>query len=246
MRVLFVLVSILLSFSAQTFSFQVDFSDNEFSPKGRNSRKTLVLINNSRKVEAVEIYAFKRAYDETGQEINEEVNNSFLIYPSQLILQPGSESVVTVVWVGETRLEKEEAFRIVLSQVPIDVSTPTEKEDGYYGKITVLTQFFKSAYVVPKGAAPKVGIVSVRPREIEGTYRCEVMLENSGTKHQVLINLAVTLIPGLDTGSQPVTIDDLGSPNLLAGERRKIVFDWPESIPFGPVRAEFHFKDIQS
>ncbi len=235
-----------------SYALRIELSNSVFSPSGRGSNQNLFVTNNSDKILAVEIYSKKRAMKVSdGTDILTETED-FLIYPNQLLLQPGEQQVATITWGGEKAPDSELAYRLVVEQLNLDLGSEEDEDDGGVNvRLTALTKVVKAAYIRPSGAKPDILVekASVKSYKFDGKKKTknilEVLLSNQGTAHKIIKNSKLRVIPkdkkGKENQKAAVVIapDQMrGSMNMLAKGKRRFLIPWPEDVPVGPVRVE--------
>ena len=174
--------------------------------------------------------------DAAGEDILVEDIDNFVVFPAQVILQPGQEQAIRVQWIGDPAPSQELAFRLIAEQLPIDLGEA--QEEG--GQMKLLVRYIASLYVVPDGAAPEVALVSAVPSS-DGAG-LELVFENSGSAHALLSELVLTIAGG---GGEVVLtkgqLEGVAGQNVLAGRTRQSVIAWPAGIAPGPVTATFTY-----
>lgn len=97
----------------------------EFDAKGRGATQTFQVDNNGDTEVALEVEALTRKIDLESKETREKTKD-FMIYPLQLTVKPGEKKNIRVTYVG-AELEKEQPFRLVVRQLPVNL----EKEKAW-------------------------------------------------------------------------------------------------------------------
>ena len=158
-----IILSLLLTcaLGAQAFSFEPITQD--YSPSGKGSNHVFRASNNGTENVAVKITIKPRRLEPDGTEIQGEVSDLFMIYPKQLILKPNESRSIRVKWLGDPEPESELPFRIIAAQVPVSFSDVIQTEGG---QITLTYRYEGNIYIVPPGAKPKIGIISMK-RDLE-------------------------------------------------------------------------------
>ena len=102
-----------------------------------------------------------------------------MLMPSQIIIPPHSCRNVKVKWRGNDEFKqnpnKEQAFRVVMSQFPVDLSKKKKKDQA---AIQVVYEIKCSLYATPKGAKPDLKVAYENAKVIA--------FKNDGTKRAVL------------------------------------------------------------
>ncbi len=240
-------------FSTQTFAYQVILQDNKFTPSGQGSQKKMIVVNNQTEPVALEIVPVKRLIDEKGLETVEAIPEDwFLVYPSQLVLNPGEEEIVRLVWNNKVKVVDEIPFRFVVREIKI--KDPAEEErrqkfDGYAAKIDILTQYSQSAYVTVPGALPRVLLKEPEIYQTPQGKQVRVVFENTGKSKKVMPDLNLKIIPvtndgSEDTSQKPLEFLRIATVNLFANHKRTFELPLPADFTASKVRVEYTFKLI--
>ena len=232
---------VIIITSIQSFALKVELSNDTFSTTGRGSNRNLFVTNNSEKMAALEVYSQSRVIDSvTGLDQLDDVEE-FLIFPSQLLLQPNEQQVVTLTWVGPQSIESEQAFRIVVEELNLSLGDDGEDlGDGQTSvKLAALAKVVKAAYVSPSNAKPNVKIVNTAVVDDPNISKkmLEITFENNGTKHKIMKQTSITIVP-VGADGNPVTQQQQaympeqlnGVLNILAKSQRVVRVSLPEGM----------------
>ena len=181
----------------QASALRVELSSDTFSTTGRSSNRNLFITNNSEKMAAIEVYAQSREIQpKTGEDILEDIED-FLIFPDQLLLQPGEQQVITITWVGAPLLDHEAAYRIIVEELNLSLGDDGEFVDGQTSvKLDALAKVVKAAYVAPSNAKSRVMIMDSKIIETDnGDKKLELTFENLGTAHKIMKQTSINLVP---------------------------------------------------
>jgi fimbrial chaperone protein len=191
---------------------------------GSEATQTFLIENTNNEKIALQIEAFHREMDINGKETRKETDE-FSVFPQQLVLEPGERRNVRLTWTGEKEPKAELAYRLVVSQLPVNLKKAEKKKAG--ANITFLLQYVASIYVTPgAAAAPKVTVESF---EKLSDGKAEMVLKNSGTAHQVLKGVRVRFksrrvdLAGSD-------LKALEAENILPGQARKFELSLPKAV----------------
>lgn len=100
-------------------AIQVLPMEQEFDPQ--KTKNLEVVINNTNGNErAVEITLYARSQDEKGRELRMP-SKDFFIIPRQTKILAGQHQTIKLIWQGSSELLKEQAYRLVVEQLPIDL-----------------------------------------------------------------------------------------------------------------------------
>ena len=217
-------------------AFKLTPIEMEFAPSGRGATQTFIIENPGAAPEAIELRTFTRDMDAMGEDVLVEDIDNFVVFPAQVILQPGQEQAIRVQWIGDPAPTQELAYRLIAEQLPIDLGEA--QEEG--GQMKLLVRYIASLYVVPDGARPEIALVSAGPAA-DGAG-LELVFENSGTAHALLSDLVLTIRGG---GDEVVLgkdqLETVSGQNVLAGHTRHFVLPWPAGIAAGPVEVDFTY-----
>lgn len=179
---IFMTCCVVLGASAQAMTFTP--IEMDFSSSGRGATRIFRLENNTSDPAAVEMMIKSRTMAMNGQDVLEDAEDQFSIFPAQLVLQPGQVQTVRVQYIGPAALDKERAFRLIAEQLPIDVGQAPQ--DG--GRMRLLVKYIASIYVVPPNVK---AVLSVPEAQIvgEGDQRwLQVKVRNDGGTRKILKN----------------------------------------------------------
>lgn len=213
------------------------------TPSGQESSGVLTLNNPGEKTLAVELSILRRSQDFDGKEIREEAPEGlFTLFPSSLIMEPGSRRTVRIRWTGPQKLEREESFRILAEQLPVDF-----EEDSVQGagRISIMFRYLAALYVTPSGADPQVVFQRAPVEELGGrTGNGWVRVENRGRRHQILsqLELSVTTQKKNRFILKEEDLQGLANENVLAGTVR--YYRLP-SLPEGEEVMDVQFTTSQ-
>ncbi len=214
--------------SSFIFSISVRLSKDTLYPK-KNKTTTAIVTNPSDSFKAVEAMMTTRTNSLSGQEINEE-SDDFFIIPPQFILNPGQEQVITIQWISDKNVSHELPYRLIVQEVPLPADNDVHVE-GTNATLKIRLRFVNSFYVSPEQVKENVVGISAIPSE----NKMLLLIENKGTKHKVINEMNVAF-QSLDFSTKKL----LDTPtlksnfNILPFQKRHIFIDWPENIPTKP------------
>ena len=153
---------------------------HSFDPKDSKEKTFQYYIENkTADFLAFEISVFRRNLDKQGRDILVKDKKSFMLMPSQIIIPPNSCRNVKVKWRGNEEFRKnptkEQAFRVVMSQFPVDLNKKKEKKQA---AIQVVYEIKCSLYATPKNARPDLKVAYENAKVIA--------FKNDGNKRAVL------------------------------------------------------------
>jgi fimbrial chaperone protein len=205
-----ILLALVLPFKAEAFRLEPMVVN--FTPDGAGSSKIFRIENEAKEKIAVKVEAFTREIDDKGKE-KMVPSKDFKIYPDQISLNGSDSRAIRVVYLGPKDLEKEVAYRIVASQLPVAFDE-VKKQTG----IKFLFQFVASVYVTDANYYPKIVVEPIK-RLDKDTLRISVA--NKGQRHTLLKNVKIEM---KDNAGKTVMLRDLvkdwDGENVLSGNRR--------------------------
>jgi P pilus assembly chaperone PapD len=155
-----VLVMVFLALGiASAWTMNVEPLSMEFAPAGRESIRSFRVSNSQSEMIAVRIRVTTRELLPSGEESRNPADDSFLIFPSRLVLEPGQVQAVRVQWRGSAQLAREAAYRIIFEQVPVeDVAGEPDRGGGV--SVAFMYRYVGAMYVTPPEATPDVVLAS--------------------------------------------------------------------------------------
>jgi fimbrial chaperone protein len=125
------------------------------------------------------------------KEVRLPADDKFMIYPPQTIIPAKTAQKVRVQWLGDSKIQNEQAYRLIAEQVHVSL----DKEPT---GVTMLMKLVGALYVQPTKTQSNVSISAVKPQG----DKLSVTVSNSGTRHQ-LLNKAIL---NLKHGNQVITL----------------------------------------
>lgn len=227
MKLIITIFCIFLTLHIFAFKFS-PMSQTLVSEKEKNS--VFTLENDSNEPIAIQMMVTKRSMDINGKENQEEEKEKLSIYPDQLIVPAGEKRSVKVVWenTDKSKLQTEEAYRVIAEQLPIDIAK--NKKKG--ANIKVLLRYVAAFYVTSEKFDSKVDISKVEVNQNEVKFT----VENAGNAHQVLTKLTLNF----KTGDKAIEISSdqlkgMAGENILANSKR--IFTFPKKDVFNQIES---------
>ena len=225
MRRVFASLLFLLFISSVLMAYQLSPLNVTYAPSGADSAKVYTITNDSDSPVAIEVRAEQRIIDIDGNEVNQDGSAYFSIQPSRMIIPGNTTQLVRVQYRGPQTVTSEMSFRIISEQIPM----PQGAQDQEAGQmISFLFVYSTSAYVRPSRVIESVS------ESVEHTDdgKLEIVIENTGSVHQVLNNMKITLTG--DNGAVYTLTDEevepLSGQNLLTNSKLRTVIDLPSSL----------------
>jgi fimbrial chaperone protein len=230
-------ITLSLIFSGSVFALKINMPPSDLEAVGSGRVKNFFIINDSSTdMKAIVLSAKKRSHSITGVETSIEVEDEFKLYPEQAVIAPGQELVVTMRYIGTESISKEQAYRVIIEEVPVLLQKPKRGVAGSTrSNLSVVLKFVKSVYVTAKSQTKANMVLSESmPKRIKGKDKLVLVVHNEGGTHRTLsreVKFEVTTSAGKQAVvSVPIT--KITGINFLAGDKRRIVVDWPKSLRF--------------
>jgi len=211
-----------------------------FTPTGSAATQSFEINNDGPDPIALTVSISTLERDEANVETNHDAGDDFLIYPPQIVLSPGKSQTLRVTWLGDPKPAHEQAYRLVVQQVPIEQLEPKAKpSSGAAGHLRVMLSYRGTLFVRPPYAAPKITIEAGPVHRLDGDHTFAIVLVNQGTAAGLVESCEVTLQP--EAGPAVVlpasALAVMKNHRVLAGGRRRYSLAWPAMLPPGPVNA---------
>lgn len=216
----FTILLLFVSFAAM--AYQLSPLNVTYDPTGAGSAKVYTIVNDSDSPIAIEVRAEQRIIDIDGNEANQDGSAYFSIQPNRMIIRPDSTQLVRVQYRGPQTVTKELSFRIISEQIAMPRGAQ-EQEAGQM--ISFLFVYSTSAYVRPSRV-----VESVTPSvSVTEDGKLEIVLENTGSVHQMLNGISVTLSDstGASYTLTEEELEPLSGQNLLTDSRLRTVIEIP-------------------
>lgn len=236
---------LVLSRINPALAFQLQPISQVFEPTGANATRTYEVFNNQSDRVAIELTVVERHMDVDGEETYQPADDNFLIYPTQMILEPGATQVVRVSWLGDPNPEQELAFRLVAEQLPINLVDPTQSPAVQpVGQVRVLLRYMGSLFVRPSGVQANLHMESVMPyTNAEGEPAIAITFTNTGKSSARLQDLNLTLTAqGQSVNLSPEQLESIIDSTILPGQSRRYILPRPANLPQGLLSATFDYR----
>lgn len=235
---------VFLSFTLSLFSFQLTPITANLAPSGSGSIQNFKVFNNTAEIIAIQMSMHSRSTTLQGEEINEPADHLFIVYPSQIILNPGEEQIVRVQWKGTSDPASELPFRIIAEQLPVDFS----RNESESGGLKIMFRYVGSVYIGRKAMKPDVTVERLsKSSGADGQDRLELILHNRGTAHAILQNLILTITDSRGSTIQTLkgdSLEGIEGENILAGEKRGFTLPAPPDLTEGELNAQISFGNM--
>ena len=211
----------------------------QLAPSGAGASQQMTITNSHKVPIAIEVKAFRREQLPDGSDKLTAENDDIIISPPQMVIQPGSSQAFKVRWVGEPNPQRELAYRIVTTQLPINFKS--EKKGEVNAKLNLTYKYEAALYVVPPGSAPAATLADAAPvTDEKGVVWLELAFKNDGNARALLNKPVITLQPAAGGTEKVITeaaVSELQNFNILAGSVRKLRIAWPEGLARGPLNG---------
>jgi P pilus assembly chaperone PapD len=196
---------------------------------------SVIVTNPSEEIKAVELLVKKRSYSLDGQEIHQDTDEFFII-PSQFIINPSEEQVVTLQWIGESTVDYELPYRIIIQEVPL-VEDSRSIQTTTNASVQIRLRFVNSFYVVDHSVSEKIILNST---VISGNETiCE--FENVGEKHKIISGFEFKVNHKSENDVVSISAETLKKNyNFLPKEKRLISFVTPDDMPSSNATYKLH------
>ncbi|MGK5088444.1 fimbria/pilus periplasmic chaperone [Bdellovibrionota bacterium FG-2] len=200
-----------------------------FEPSGKGATQAFVIENDSAEKIPIQVSITQRLISEEGEETNPEpaeLENLFVVFPSQMILEPKEKRTIRVSWKGSAQPATELAYRIIAEQLPVDTQKPkNEQKTG--AMIHVLFRYVGSIYITPSGVKPDLKVSA----EAFQVRKLLVRIQNKGGVHLVLSRMKLVLSsPAKEVVLKGDALQVFEGQNMLPGLTRRFVLPMPEGL----------------
>lgn len=197
----------------------------EMAAAGPKSRTQITVTNTGDDPIAIEPSAETLTVLQSGSTKTDPSEESFLILPTQALIQPGASQVFRVQYVGDPALPESQSFLITMTEIPV-------KGMSSNVGLQLLLSFGVAVNVAPTHGVAALQLVSTGiKKDKAGKERPFVVVENPTPNHALLRDADITV----DTGSgakrlAPGEIENaLGTGLVQPGRRREFLL--PVDVP---------------
>jgi fimbrial chaperone protein len=206
-------------------AYQIEPISRVFAPSGARATQSFEVVNSGSDRIALTISFATLERDELYVETNRDAEDEFLAYPAQMILAPGVRQTVRVTWLGTPNPTRELAYRIVVSQVPLEqLDRTAAPSDQPQGRMRVMLNYRGTLFIRPPNAAPRVELNRVELATAAGLVKSCTMR-------------VISTRGGSEIALSPAVLAALRNTRVLGGGRRRYLVPWPAELLPGPVRA---------
>ena len=128
-------------------------------------------------------------WTQTGGEDQLEPSRGLIISPPMLVLAPGERQLVRVIRAGATRSAHEDAYRILIDELPVAAHADTAGRSAGTGTqaLQFVLRYSVPVFLVPSGVAASTP--QLQGRVVRDNGQSVLEIENTGTMHAQLGNL---------------------------------------------------------
>lgn len=218
-------------------AYQLEPISRVFAPSGSRATQSFDVVNNGAERIALTVSFATLERDDNYVESNRNAEDEFLAYPSQIILAPGKTQTIRVSWLGAPDPARELTYRIIVTQVPIELLDHTAKTVAN-GRVRVMLNYRGTIFIRPAKAAPKLETPTAERTTGTSGDALVITLTNVGTAVGLVKLCKLELAPR--TGGTAIelpasAVATLKNTRVLAASRRRYVLPWPPGLVSGPV-----------
>jgi fimbrial chaperone protein len=189
------------------------------------ARSHLLIVTNTNpnQAVAVRVRAVHWQLDEKGRDVRSPTD-ALVLFPFQFILPAGGRRSIRVSPRISLSPEVEQSYRVLVQQVPVDLTGNNEAHSG----IRLMTSYATAFYIAPSKPFSQLEIESSTKEENKLSFT----LVNKGNAHTHLHRLSITVI---QDGREyliedPEVLKGIYNENLLANSQRDFTLNWPKSL----------------
>jgi fimbrial chaperone protein len=226
-------ISLIITGVTPARAFKLEPISRVFTPTGANATQSYEIKNTTKELLAIEVSTAKRSMDLQGKETLTPADEDFMIYPPQILLKPGESQTIRVTWLGDPQPQHELAYRLIATQLPIDLDKPTTKPTTKQGSASIkLTMRYQgSLYIRSSLAQSDVVVESIETQRNGAQPMLAVTLHNRGTSRAILTDAQLQLTDGKQSHSFTATeMNLLKQPVLLANQKRQVLIPYPVGL----------------
>ena len=228
-------MNVLLFFSLflqNLWAFKLVLIDSNLVLDKGVAATTATIVNDGENMIAIEAKPLVRTYNPDGTENLDMLAENLIIIPSQMIIAPNGEQVVSIRWTGGNDISIEQSYRLLIEYVSVsDDKLQGLSPEDQKASMNIIYRIAKSFYVTPKGAKANIVLNEAKKTQSEDGEMLHLSIENIGNKHQIINMLEVrfttesdkTIVVSFDT-------KDFAAINMLALTKRDLDIPYPESL----------------
>ncbi|WP_054113264.1 fimbria/pilus periplasmic chaperone [Marinagarivorans algicola] len=217
---------VLLSYSS--LALQLNPSSYQLAPKGSLATHVFEVVNDSNEIIAIKASIVTREW--IGNKEHNNTTTQFEIFPAQLILKPQEKKGVRVRWAGDKTIQVEQAFRLIVEQLPVNF-TQEQQVSG----MKVLHKVVGALYVTPNNLKPQLAFDKVQ--KIIDAQKGPLLVfdvTNNGGVHSLLNKHHIVVQGHNRLVLAPEWFGKLPTQNVLAGSVLTVELPWPKALTITP------------
>ncbi len=231
------LLLLLVSISIPILSPALMISPNQFFfiPEKDKTAGRLTVDNDSDEILPLEFYIVKRSITENGDPIYDTnlEEEDFVIFPEQMLLEPGEKQTVQINYTGDPSPTIEHAYALMSEVLPVPTASLDEDERS---SLNLSVRYASMLYVRPTNQEAKLStelsFVELEKDE-EQMSMLGITISNNGLIHARLVDpvLAIKWGENNELKLNKDELTPLDQTILLAKAKRSYLIPWPQQIP---------------
>jgi len=186
--------------------------------------------NQNNKPVAVELAVHRRVLDEQGiEDQNSPESNQLVVYPSEAVVFPGEPVKVQISWAGNSKPDRDMAFTLVASEVPLNLNKGTDNPSEVNANISTLVRY-RAVVAIETGLKGRLVVKSAQMNTNKQSV--DIQVENAGLGRVPTDGMNL-MIRGV---KYPEFLGKNGN-SIMPGEVRNFTLQ----IPFIPKPSEISF-----
>ena len=231
---------LMLLMSSQIFAFKLTPIEAEFAP-GRLAVQTFKLENQGTQPIAVEIRVQARDMAINGSDQLTASADTFVVYPDQVVMNPGATQSVRVQWTGTQAPSKEQAFRLIAEQLPIELDANGAERSG----LRLMVKYLAALYVRPPNPAARLS-ARFEPSGSKKSGSAGLVLHNEGNAHVIVRSEMVeVLLDGNPIEMTAAQREAVHGRNVLAHRERRLELPWASSLDGGALSVRLKAPRVE-
>ncbi|MBC7711866.1 MAG: molecular chaperone [Rhizobacter sp.] len=210
----------------------------EFSPisislttTGKSSHSIAQVINRSNEAVPIIVKVTQRKLLENGQEDRPDTSE-VTAFPNQFLLSPKETKTIKISWQGEEKIATEQAYRIIVEEVPIVFTAKNQDR----GAVRIMINYVGSIYVNSDATEPNLKLEKVESLS-EDKKKLSLLFSNDGSAHAILKSPSIELIAKSvgNLAEKKITLDKtqlvlVEGKNVLAKSKLRINIVRPQDL----------------
>lgn len=239
LRLMFI-TCLLIATPSSVLAYEVQPISISLAPSGRGATKDFKVINSGTAPIAIQVSMVTRRQNLDGSEQMTPAESNFVVYPQQMVIKERSSQSVRVQWLGAPSVVKEESYRFIIKQIPVNLEYVGAADKAVKFNVTMEG----ALYVRPDNAKSNIIVSSA---VVQGKH-LHLVLTNQGSGHSALKNTTLILAQeGHSVVLKELDLPELKEKNILAGARRRFVIPLPRGIqPGKPISASIKYREMIS